>query len=188
MSLLNDTNTDLVQNSSQGNDGSWSTLNISVGTPPQYAQVIASTETPETWVVGVNGCLSMDPSNCTVNRGGTFDKIKSSSWITKAPYLLEAESNLGYTSNNDTGGYGFDTIGIGKPGAGNVSVDGQVVAEVLTKDFYVGTLGLASRPMIFGSDNDPHPSLISSLQNRSLIPSLAYGFAAGASYRKWRSY
>lgn len=169
---------------SQGNDGSWSSLNISVGTPPQIQEVLAATQIPEIWVIEPEGCT--DPSNCTDTRGGPFDKIKSSSWITKAPYALGAESNLGYTANYDNGNYGFDAVGVGKPGAGNVSVDGQVVAGILTNDFWLGNLGLASRPMIFGSDNDPRPSFISSLQNRSLIPSLAYGFTAGAYYRKIR--
>ena len=139
-------------------------------------------------MIGLNGCLSTDPSNCTVNRGGTFDKLKSSSWITKANYALGAEGNLGYTTNSDSGAYGFDTIGIGKPGAGNVSVDGQVVAGILTPDFYTGNLGLASRPIVLGTDNDLHPSFLSSLQNRSMIPSLAYGFTAGASYRKLQAH
>lgn len=169
---------------SQGNDGSWSSFNISVGTPPQIVQVLAATQIPEIWVVLPAGCT--DPSNCTDTRGGSFDKIKSSSWISKATYALEAETNLGYTTNNDNGNYGFDNVGVGKPGAGNASVDGQVVAGFLTDDFWLGNLGLASRPMIFGSDNDPQPSFLSLLQNRSLIPSLAYGFTAGASYRKIR--
>lgn len=169
---------------SQGNDGSWSSFNISVGTPPQPVQVLAATQIPEIWVVLPGGCA--DPSNCTDTRGGSFDKIKSSSWISKATYALGAESNLGYTANSDIGNYGFDNVGVGKPGAGNVSVDGQVVAGLLTDDFWLGNLGLASRPMIFDSDRNPQPSFLTLLQNRNLIPSLAYGFTAGASYRKIR--
>ncbi len=171
---------------SQGNDGSWSSLNITVGTPPQSLEVLPATEIPEIWAVLPLGCTSTDPSNCTETRGRTFDNTKSSSWITKATYKLQAESNLGYTANSDNGNYGFDSIGVGKPGAGNVSLDGQVVAGFLTKDFYLGNLGLAARPISFDSNNDPRPSFLSSLQNKGLIPGLAYGFAAGASYRKNR--
>ena len=176
--------TDAALSFSQGNDGSWSTVNIAIGNPPQTLQVLPATEISETWVVLPLGCGSLDPLNCTQSRGGTFDVSKSTNWISKATYALLAESNLGYTANSDNGNYGFDTIGVGKPGAGNVSVDGQVVAGIATKDFYLGNLGLASRPISFNSDNDPKPSFLSSLRNRSLIPSLAYGFTAGASYRK----
>ena len=147
-------------------------------------EVLAGTEVSATWAVLPLGCLSTDSSNCTQTRGGTFDNTKSSSWISIGNYALGAESNLGYTTNSDNGYYGVDTVGVGKAGAGNVSVDGQLVAGLLTKDFYLGSIGLANRPTIFGSDNHPRPSFLSSLQNQSLIPSLAYGFTAGASYRK----
>ena len=176
--------TGLAISFSQGNDGLWSTVNITVGSPPQTLQVLPATQIPEIWTVIPLGCGSLDPSNCTQGRGGTFDVSKSSSWISKAAYALQAESNLGYTKNSDNGNYGFDTIGVGKPGAGNVSVDGQVVAGLATKDFYLGNLGLASRSISFNSDTDAKPSFLSSLRNRSLIPSLAYSFTAGASYRK----
>jgi len=39
-----------------GDDGSWSAISIRVGTPPQWVDVMVSTVSSETWVVGPYGC------------------------------------------------------------------------------------------------------------------------------------
>ena len=88
------------------------------------------------------------------------------------------------TQNSDVGEYGFDTIAIGVPAHGNVSLDQQPIAGIATKDFLLGNLGLASRPLKFASDGAQISGLMSNLKSKNLIPSLSYGFTAGASYRK----
>lgn len=131
------------------------------------------------------GCSPSDGvSNCTDARGGAFDNTKSKSWSNKNNYTLNAESNLGMTENSDFGLYGFDTIAVGQPGHGNVSLDQQPIAGLATKDFLLGNLGLANRPLIF-DDQTKVNGLMSNLKSRNLIPSLSYGFTAGASYREY---
>ena len=67
----------------------------------------------------------------------------------------------------------------------NVTLDHQLLAGVATKDFFVGSLGLSQTPLSFqnpGGAPDTRPSLITSLKDANLIPSLSYGYTAGASY------
>ena len=134
-------------------------------------------------MVLTQGCVVQDPSNCSDNRGGTFDTSASSTWQDKVVRTLDAESNLGYIHNSDNGDYGFDTLAFGSSIAGGVSLKNQVVAGIATKDFYLGNLGLSSQAINFTDSNDPQPAPISVLKAQNLIPSLAYGYTAGASYR-----
>lgn len=176
---------------SVGDDGPWSSFLINVGNPPQQLQVLVSTEVSSTWVVAPGGCGPAYPLNCTGARGGAYDSTKSSTWNVKANYTLDAETNLGnpYSANNQVGTYGYDTIEVpGQSGVANVSLDHQVIAAIETNTYYLGNLGLASRNITFGTDSsDISPSFLESLRNENLIPSLSYGYTAGASYRKFAS-
>lgn len=145
--------------------------------------MLASTEIPETWVVFPSGCVLSDPANCTDTRGGTYNVSASNTWNEKKLYTLGTEGNLGYTQNSDVGDYGFDTLEVGVPGRGNVSLDHQLIAGLATKDFYLGNLGLADRTLVFDG-GEPETGLMSQLKSQNKIPSLSYGYTAGASYRK----
>ena len=153
---------------------------IRIGTPSQIFRVLASTTVPETWVVG-HGCIPSDPSDCPLNRGNLYDNSTSSSSEFKANYQLGVELNLGYTDYAN-GGYGYDKLGTGYPGSGGPTLDHQVIAAIDTKQFYLGMLGLTPRPINFTWDEQT-PSFLSSLRNQSIIPSLSFGYNAGAEYR-----
>ena len=157
-----------------------------MGTPPQKIQVLASTQVASSWVVAPNGCTSKDASNCTQVRGGSFDTNQSSSWTPKDIYQLDAEVNLGYTGNSLNGTYGFDTLAISQATGSAVPAQHQVVADIITERFYIGTLGLNAAPVNF-STSDPSDSAISllaSLKNQNSIPSQSFGYTAGASYKE----
>ena len=137
-----------------------------------------------------DGCTQSDAVNCTAARGGVYDYTKSSTWNIKHLYGLGVESNLGtrYSGNGVSGTYGYDTLGIQGKGA-NASVNHQVIASILTDTYYVGNLGLSPYPIKFpisgAAAPDTSPSLLNSLKNENLIPSLSYGYTAGASYRQY---
>lgn len=166
-----------------GNDGPWSSFFIRVGNPAQYVRVLASTTVPETWVVLNSGCIESDPSGCDQARGSLFNPNTSTTWQDQGLFALGVETNLPYTSNYDNGDYGFDTMGLGLGGSG-VTVNHSVVAGVATKDFFLGNLGLTPRPVNFTKFDDPKTSLLSNLRNSNSIPSLSFGYSAGARYRK----
>lgn len=164
---------------SEGNDGPWSTFTLQVGTPAQNVRVLASTAGSSTWVVLPEGCTANDPSNCPDLRGGQFITNASSTYEFDNFYELALEANLGNTAS---GAYGFDRVGLDWQGSGGPILDHQVVAGIATQDFYLGLFGLTPRPTNFTDFNDPQPSFMQSLQNRSLIPSLSWSYTAGARY------
>lgn len=167
-----------------GNDGPWSTFAIRVGTPFQTLRVLASTAVPETWVIDPLGCSGDTGTHCMNARGLLFDNSTSTSWQEEGLYVLGAETNLPYTENYDRGNYGYDTLGLGYTGSGSDDYQKQVVASIATSDFYVGHLGLNPQSINFTTQNDPSPSLLTTLKTTNRIPSLSYGYSAGAEYRE----
>lgn len=81
------------------------------------------------------------------------------------------------------GTFGYEKLGIQGKGA-NVSVDHQVIASIKTNKFFVGSLGLSDQPVTYPDGSETSPSLLTSLKSENLIPSLSYGYTAGAFYRK----
>lgn len=158
---------------------------IGVGVPPQKVQVLPSTQVSQALVVIPSGCnvLSGDPSNCTEARGGAYDSTKSSDWTSKNIFPLNIEVNLGLIHNSDNGAYGYDDLGIPTSSGENITMTQQLISGVATKDFFLGSLGLSSLPISFKDPPDQRPSLITSLKDANLIPSLSYGYTAGAFYR-----
>ncbi|KAK4987320.1 hypothetical protein LTR66_007623 [Elasticomyces elasticus] len=173
-----------------GNDGSWSTFIVRVGSPPQDFRVLPSTEGQETWIPVPEGCTATgDPSNCGSLRGvmpfngvagSGFLVNKSSTWISNGIFTLDLEYNLGYQGS---GLYGFDTVGLQIENSGGLSQTHQVVAGVASKDFYLGIFGLGPKPANFSTYSDPQPSFMKQLRDNNQIPSLSYGYTAGAVYR-----
>ena len=179
-----------------GNDGSWSTFIVRIGTPPQDFRVLPSTAGQETWVPYPEGCTVKDPSNCGSSRGvqpfnteqGTgFLTNASSSWQALGVFSLDFETNLDYEPNVSyvgQGVYGFDTVGLQVENSGGITINHQVVAGIAMKQVYLGIFGLGVKPANFSSYSDPQPAFLPSAVNQSLIPSQSWGYTAGAPYRK----
>lgn len=149
-------------------------------------RVLVSTLVPETWVILKGGCSLNAPSNCSDTRGGLFDPSASSTWNDQQTWSLLVENNLGVDQNKIAGDYGYDTLGIQAAGIGGIVLDHQLLAGVQTTEFFVGSIGLAARTSNFNGKNQNQTSLLTSLRDQKLIPSLSYGYTAGASYRKSR--
>jgi hypothetical protein len=179
-----------------GNDGRWSTFIVQVGTPGQGFHVLPSTSASQIYVPPAGGCLSTEPSTCAKLRGVQdfngmpsqgLDGAKSSTWTTTGTYSLEIDVNLAF---NSSGIFGVDDVVLGEAttveevNATTVRVKRQTVAGVPSKDWFVGMMGLNTRPIQFSSNEPLAPSLLQNLKNQSLIPSLSYAYTAGASYRE----
>ena len=148
-------------------------------------RVLASTTVPETWVVSTGGCVAGDPTGCGDSRGQLLSINASTSWEFVDNFALGVELNLGnYSNNRDYGRYAFDTLELGYPGSGGASMNHSVVAAIETKDFYLGNIGLSPYPINFTTVDNPPPSLLSQLKTDEQIPSLSYGYSAGAQYSK----
>lgn len=93
------------------------------------------------------------------------------------------EANLGY--GGDAAAYGLDTVAFDLSGdTGTPSLDNQVVGAFASNDYFLGLFGLRSEPTNFTNFTSPHPSFLANLKNQGLIPSLSWGYTAGAHYRK----
>ena len=127
------------------------------------------------------GCTPQDPSNCALTRGTLFYTNQSSTWHDKGNYTLLFEAHLGFEGNGD---FGLDTFSLGLPGTGAFTVKQQVLAGIAAKDFYIGNFGLGPEPTNLTTMNDPQQSLLSTLKEQGLLPSLSWAYTAGAHYRK----
>ena len=174
-----------------GNDGSWSTFIVRVGTPPEEFRVLPATNVQETWIPLPEACTTSNFYNCTHLRGIVanetaahqgFQLNQSSTWAKEGIYNLLSEGNLGYSGNGE---YGFDTVRLGPSSLGGPTLNHQVVAGFVTNDFFLGIFGLGPKPANFSDFNSPIPSYMSTLVNENIIPSLSYGYTAGAKYRKF---
>lgn len=172
-----------------GNDGSWSTFIVSIGTPGQEFRVLPSTAGSETWVPGYQGCTSNDVSDCAKLRGtdpfegsqsAGFESNRSSTWNDIGLYSLDLESGLGYTGN---GSYGYDKVSLAAPSDSGLSANNSVVAAIADKDYFLGLLGLNARATSFSSGSNNSLSFMQLAKNANEIPSLSYGYTAGAKYQ-----
>lgn len=176
-----------------GNDGNWTTFGIKIGTPAQSFRVLPSTSGAETWVpipAGCDGTLA-GVSNCGTLRGidnydGSpskgFETNNSSSWKTIGIYELSAEQNL-FGADNNTGIYGTDSLSLDAlPSGSSPQLSSQTIAGITTGDFWLGSLGLGIASANFSTESSLIPSMMSTLKNQSVIPSLSYGYTAGAHY------
>lgn len=178
-----------------GNDGSWSTFEISVGIPGQTFRVLPSTKSGVTYVIAPEGCdQPTDPTNCANLRGAEifdstqntgFQVAKSTQWSAIGQYGVDLEDALNMTAE---GLFGYDHVALGAAAdtdsdASVISIDHQVVAAIADLDYYMGVLPLGQAESSFSSLSAPQESLIWNLRNSSRIPSLSYAYTAGAKYR-----
>lgn len=183
--LFNNNNADSPQR--DGDDGSWSSFAVRVGSSGQPVRVLPSTAGQETWVVSPKGCpagKNGTPASlpCNQSRGGLFDTTQSSSWQALGDYSLGLELNLGY---NETASYGLDTIALGfDKSIGGPTIDSQVISALATDDYYLGVFGLGHQGTNISNFTEPHPSFLTAMHNESLIPSLSWAYTAGAPYRE----
>jgi hypothetical protein len=172
-----------------GMDGQWSSFVVRVGTPEQNFYVFPAPATGETIVPIVDGCTGpRDLPDCGKLRGvSTFKGVpsgglqvnESSTWSEIGIYHLALKPDLGFTGK---GLYGLEHVGLMVQNSGGPSVENAVVAAVKSKVIWNGLFGLSPKGTNFSEFDNPQPSFITSLKNKNMIPSLSFGYTAGAYY------
>ncbi|KAI4106284.1 MAG: hypothetical protein L6R37_002266 [Teloschistes peruensis] len=164
-----------------GDDGPWSSFTLQVGTPAQDVRTFVSTSSQVSWIVLQDvGCTASDKA-CASARGGLFNKNTSSTWKPNGFWQLQNERNLGIFAN---GLFGNDTIGLGIQGSGGPTLQNQILATIGTEDFYVGMFAVnPKRTNYTGVTEQGQASYMTSLKEQNLIPSVSFGYTAGAPYR-----
>ena len=165
-----------------GNDGPWNPFIIGIGTPAQYVKVLISTTATTPNAVAPQACNSSLPATCPDHRGGIFNQNQSSTWKNDAIYSLSVELELGSTA---TGQFGFDGIQLGLPGSqgGSISLPQQLMAGIVSNNYFIANWGLRPHETNLTSMNNRFPSVIQNLKTQNKIPSLSWGYTAGAYYR-----
>ena len=170
-----------------GDDGSWSSFALRVGSSEQIVRVFPSTAGQQTWVVSPRGCPSgrhgtSTSLSCNESRGGLFDATRSYSWQALGTYSLDLEVNL---VADETASYGRDTIALGFDNSiGGPTLKSQVISALAADDYYVGVFGLGHQGTNVSNFTNPLPSSLTTMRNESLIPSLSWAYTAGARYRE----
>ncbi|KAH7399322.1 aspartic peptidase domain-containing protein [Pyrenochaeta sp. MPI-SDFR-AT-0127] len=181
----------VVQNSQRwlGNDGTWSTFYVHVGTPPQHFHVLPSFNGQTIYLPIDQDCERLNITDCGSLRGVEvfqarpslgFQPNASSTWDEIGIYRIGLGYLHGLTGN---GVFGFDTVGTSTGTSVDVpTLKNQAIAAYATEDFWLGQLGLSMFPLNMSGIEAPH-SFLSRLKEEGHIPSLSFGFQAGAAHR-----
>jgi hypothetical protein len=133
-----------------------------------------------------NNTIPRIDSECQSTRGQLFNNTASTTFQDRGIYGLWIERNLGYQGN---AGYGFDTVTLGNDGEGGVTIGNATVGRHGTADFWLGIFGLNPKATNFTNYTDLAPSHMTNLFQSKKIPSVSFGYTAGARYRKsYRAY
>ena len=164
---------------------------ISAGTPPQNFTVLPATNSPYVYIPVADDCQRINHTDCGKSRGVSnfgnraspgFQSNASSTWELIGLYEVDVDRDLGYAGNGISG---YETIGLGSNSTSDaVFLGKQVVTAYASPDRWVGQLGLGTRELTFRQNERPN-STLSSLKVDGIIPSLSFGYTAGASYRRY---
>ena len=103
---------------------------------------------------------------------------QSSSWTEKGTHWIRTEVFLNQTAQ---GQYGLDSVGLDADANSGLTTYSIVVAGVPIKPFFLGQLGM--RPANSSGPDGSTPSFLMQLAVQMKVPSLSYGYTAGALYR-----
>lgn len=177
-----------------GIDGSWNTFSLFIGEPRQNARVLVSTASQQIWAINRLACVSnmTDPStgqatqykvlnsDCENSRGFLFNATESTTWVEKGYYQLGVEKALGLVGN---GLYGFDSVAMGFPGEEGPSTVNSTIGTLVSANFWLGHIGVHHKSTNFSAFEAPVPSYMMDLFDQGSIPSMSFGYTAGAQYR-----
>lgn len=127
------------------------------------------------------GCAAGDKS-CPTARGGIFNPNSSSTWSPYTYFELPIEKNL---YGLVTGFFGNDTLNLTTQGSPGPSLENQVIGGLAVQKYYLGMLGVNPKATKVSASDSGQSSYITSLKAQNLIPSVSFGFTAGAAYREF---
>ena len=109
-----------------------------------------------------------------------FDPKSSTTWAVDGTNQLDIDSG---GAGPIQALFGNDTLGLGLQGTGGPILPNQFIATYSADEPYFGYLGLSPASTNLSATDQGHPSLLTSMKQQSLIPSLSFGYTAGAQYR-----
>jgi len=134
-------------------------------------------------VIHPQGCLvytNTTGTSCEQSRGGIFASNTSSTWDDVGLYGFNIETNLGFNGNAY---FGYDAVGLGGPGEGGPTLTNTTVGDFAVTNPWIGLFGLNPKPTNFSTQLNGATSYMTQLKQQGLIPSVSFGYNAGAKYR-----
>jgi hypothetical protein len=175
----------------EGNDGSWSTFNVNVGTAPQKLRVLPATSQSFVAVVRREGCINIPVPNCDTARGGPplFNSSQDLTFTRQSAPDGQQSFYLPFDSESALGIFqvpaivGLDTISIDTNVSTTPNLTSQVVATYNNPNPWLGMLGVRGNPNHILGMNSQQLSPLGALQATGSIPSRYFGYTAGKSYQ-----
>ena len=113
-----------------------------------------------------------------------FQRSQSRTRQEKPSTVISEESFLNVTSSAYSG---VDVVGLGSDASAGLNLSSSLIAGVSTETIYLGILGLKPQSTTDINTSTAYASpetLVEQLKDQNLIPSLSYGYTAGAIYSK----
>jgi hypothetical protein len=142
--------------------------------------VMGNSGCPPEWEGGLKACVE--------RRGGVFQSLNSSTYVPRDNYSL---SDVAVMKNHGLGNeavhMALDIAALGYPGGDNTKPEKNAIFEFISMDFTLqGLIGLHQPGVNLsntGGFSYPNPSFIQTMKDANHIPSVSYGYTAGAKYR-----
>ncbi|KAK7510235.1 aspartic peptidase domain-containing protein, partial [Phyllosticta citriasiana] len=164
-----------------GPDNSWSTFWLNIGNSTTDIRVLPSTSF--SWIVATNsvGCEN-GPEDCQDSRGQFYDPASSAAPLGNvgmgSSTLQEPSVNASLVSDY-----------VSFPDSLNkIHAESQAIANIAQIDYWVGLLPLNPKTNSISAVTNKYSSLLQTLKSQSQIPSLSWGYTAGANYKSSKVY
>ncbi|KAF2227596.1 aspartic peptidase domain-containing protein [Elsinoe ampelina] len=167
-------------------EAEWNLFEVSVGTPPQTFRLLPHVNGNTALVPTGDICRSIESKSTCAARHGVlpfqgrnstgFLANESSTWES---IQVQDAGLVGYDGVKVDATFGFDTVSFGP----DQVLDRRVTGAFEDLELWTGTLGLDARSVNVSRLGSPQRSLMSALRSNGSIPSLSYGYVAGAYYR-----
>ncbi|KAF2744931.1 acid protease [Sporormia fimetaria CBS 119925] len=175
-----------------GNDGKWSTFVINIGDIKaegrgQNFRTLISTSSSLTQVpLQADWC---GDAECAKSRGVEVFDSRQSLGLKTEPVngftrngLFNLPTPFWWPGNEQiNASYGRANVGLGPSSSDSEVLPDQEVAGVANDQFFMGSFGLAIAPVDFGGG--PRSTFLETYRQNDRIPSMSYGYTAGARYR-----
>ncbi|KAF2688332.1 acid protease [Lentithecium fluviatile CBS 122367] len=175
----------------EGNDGKWSTFYINLGDDGtghgQNFRVLPFLSSPVTMVPAQSEWCNQD---CAAKRGMQifngeqplgYETDSSKAWVKAGIYEIPRPDWWNPGELNGT--LGRDNVGLGQSSSLSPVLASQFVMTYTSGEYYLGSFGLAAGTLAAGNSQTP-PFLFNFARGPpQLIPSVSFGYTAGASYR-----
>lgn len=183
----------------EGDDGKWSTFIINIAGDGEGAgqnfRVLISTSSPITMVPAQGswcnadcakgrGILSFNNQQQPLGLDTTVTRWKQAGIYTLPTPEWWSDDYLLFPVNGTGEVYGLTTVGLGAASKTSITFDNQYVASTISRNSYLGSLGLAVGE--FSPASASLPTFFSSFAGATeYMASPSYGYTAGALYRRF---